>query len=232
MWIGHHCPCAGGQALLLARRHRARFSDIFCFQHHGSLISLAVTCVLNWRHCCPFCVLASQMGPAWQTSPRGGYDNHNPTLWPARPFGAPAMFAAQASSFGPLPFAKCGDRPFHQLHAPKRGWISQALCSSSPRLVCPPMPKPTWHCTSSLGGCPGAEHRHSVVGADCTDLWCLNVTLRRGGVKFCKPVVGAAGGVDEEFESKGKGLSLALMLRHSSLKVATMAMKTWLLWVR
>ena len=60
------------------------------------------------------------------------------------------------------------------------------------------------------------------------------LTLRRSGVKFCKPVVkqGAAGGVDEEFESKGKGLSLALMLRHSSLKVATMAMKTWLLWVR
>ena len=36
------------------------------------------------------------------------------------------------------------------------------------------------------------------------------LTLRRGGVKFCKPVVGAAGGVDEEFESKGKGVELGL----------------------
>lgn len=37
-----------------------------------------------------------------------------------------------------------------------------------------------------------------------------DLTLRRGGVKFCKPVVGAAGGVDEEFESKGKGVELGL----------------------
>ena len=36
------------------------------------------------------------------------------------------------------------------------------------------------------------------------------LTLRRGGVKFCKPVVGAAGGVDEEFESKGKGVEFGL----------------------
>ena len=29
-------------------------------------------------------------------------------------------------------------------------------------------------------------------------------------MKFCKPVVGTAGGVDEEFESKGKRVELGL----------------------
>ena len=61
----------------------------------------------------------------------------------------------------------------------------------------------------------------------------LSTDLTRGGVlKFCKPVVGTAGGVDEEFESKGKGVELGLDAEAFEFEGGHDGQKTWLLWVR
>lgn len=61
-----------------------------------------------------------------------------------------------------------------------------------------------------IGGSHAHRLRKLVEHLGLNTLIITDLTLRRSGVKFCKPVVGAAGGVDEEFESKGKGVELGL----------------------
>ena len=81
--------------------------------------------------------------------------------------------------------------------------------------------------------CFGCHQQSPTIDSDfwmesntLTDLrTCLrsDLTLRRGGVKLCKPVVGTARGVDEEFESQ----VMSLQTRCRMPVLPSWFLKTW-----